>query len=224
MTDYAAARLHMVEGQLRPNKITDAALIDAFLATPRERFVPPSFRASAYVDDDVPLGHGRSLMEPMVLARLLQLADIASEDKVLDVACGTGYAAAILARIAKRVVALESEPSFAQAARMRLGELGCSSVSVVEGKLSQGWRAEAPYDVILVDGAVGGAIPPAIAEQLAEGGRLVGIVAGDDGIMGAGLGRAVLMTRAEGVLSSRPIFDAGVALLPGLERAPSFVF
>jgi protein-L-isoaspartate(D-aspartate) O-methyltransferase len=223
MTDYAAARLHMVEGQLRPNKVVDLAVIDAFLTVPRERFVPDFLRGTAYVDDDLPLGGGRWLMEPMVLARLLQLAAIGRGDKVLEIGCATGYATCLLARLAAKVVAVESDASMAATARARLSALGAVTATVVEGKLVEGWRAEAPYDVILVNGAVG-AIPPAVAEQLAEGGRLVAVVMGVDRGGGAGLGEAVLMTRAEGVLSSRPVFDAGIPVLPGLDRAPSFVF
>lgn len=223
MTDYAAARLHMVEGQLRPNRVNDAALLDAFLTVPREEFVPPALRGSAYVDDDLPLGAGRRLMEPMVLARLLQLAAPGKSDKALEVGCGTGYGAALLAQLAGQVTALECEPRLAEAARARLAALNCANARVVEGPLAAGWRAEAPYDVILLGGAVG-AVPPALAEQLAEGGRLVGVILAPDGGIATGPGQAFLMTRAEGVLSSRPVFDAGAALLPGLEPAPSFVF
>lgn len=224
MIDYAAARLNMVEGQLRTNKVTDAAVLDAFLAIPRERFVQPSLRGIAYVDDDIPLGSGRTLIEPMVLARLLQLASIDPADKVLEIGCATGYATALLAHIAGTVTALESDPLMATRARALLKELGCTGASVVEGKLTEGWRAGAPYDVILLNGAVG-TIPRAVADQLAEGGRLVGVVLAEAGsAAGAGLGEAVLMTRAEGVLSSRPIFDAAVQVLPGFEPAPSFVF
>ena len=130
MIDYAAARLNMVEGQLRTNKVTDAAVLDAFLAIPRERFVQPALRGIAYVDDDVALGGGRSLMEPMVLARLLQVAAIGKDDKVLEIGCATGYATALLARMAGSVIALESDPQLAAQARKLLGELGCAAATV----------------------------------------------------------------------------------------------
>lgn len=223
MIDYAAARLNMVEGQLRTNKVTDAAVLDAFLAVPRERFVQPSLRGIAYVDDDVPLGNGRCLIEPLVLARLLQLASIGPTDKVLEVGCATGYATALLARLAGSVLALESDARLAARARALLQELGCTTAALVEGALSEGWRANAPYDVILLNGAVG-AIPRAITDQLAEGGRLVGVAASQNDPVGIGMGEAFLVTRAEGVISSRPAFDAAVQELPGFERAPSFVF
>jgi protein-L-isoaspartate(D-aspartate) O-methyltransferase len=223
MTDYTAARLHMVEGQLRPNRVNNVAVLDAFLTVPREEFVPAALRGSAYVDDDLPLGAGRRLMEPMVLARLLQLAAPGKTDKALEIGCGSGYGAALLAQLAGQVTALECDRDFAAAARARLGALGCTKARVVEGPLAQGWRPDAPYDVILISGAAA-AVPPGLAEQLAEGGRLVGVVLAPDGGIATGPGKAFLMTRAEGVLSSRPIFDAGAALLPGMGPAPSFVF
>lgn len=223
MIDYAAARLNMVESQLRTNKVTDAAVLDAFLNVPRERFVPPALRGIAYVDDDIPLPGGRSLMEPMVLARLLQLAAIGTSDKVLEIGCATGYASALLGRIAASVTALESDQRMAAQARALLKELGCTAVTVVEGKLTDGWRANAPYDVILINGAVG-TIPSTISDQLAEGGRLVCVLLAESGPTGTGLGEAVVMTRAEGVLSNRPVFDAAVHALPGFERVASFVF
>jgi protein-L-isoaspartate(D-aspartate) O-methyltransferase len=223
MIDYAAARLNMVEGQLRTNKVTDAAVLDAFLAIPRERFVQPSLRGIAYVDDDIPLGGGRTMIEPMVLARLLQFASIGPTDKVLEIGSATGYATALMARIAGTVTALESDPLMAARARSLLKELDCAGTSVVEGKLIEGWRANAPYDVILLNGAVG-TIPEAVSDQLAEGGRLVGVMSPENETQSDGMGEAVLMTRAEGVLSRRPVFDAAVHALPGFERAPSFVF
>jgi protein-L-isoaspartate(D-aspartate) O-methyltransferase len=222
MIDYAVARFNMVDGQLRTNKVTDPALIEAFLTVPRELFVPAALRGIAYVDDDISLGNGRSLIEPMVLARLLQLAAIGPRDKVLEVGCATGYATAILSRFSSSVTALESDARLAAIARALLAQQGAGA-QVVEGELAEGWREGAPYDVILLNGAVG-EIPPAIAAQLAEGGRLVGVVVADPGPAGRGMGEAVLMTRAEGVLSSRPVFDAAVDPLPGCAKTPSFVF
>ncbi len=224
MIDYAAARLNMVECQLRTNKVIDEPVLDAFLTVPRERFVPAALRGTAYVDDDLPLDGARVLMAPLALARLLQLAAIDPDDKVLEVGCATGYGSALLARIAARVTALESDPTLAARARALLAELGHRNVSVVEGNLAAGWKGDAPYDVIVINGAVD-VVPPAIAEQLAEGGRLVGVVRPEAGAVGVAVGEAVLMTRAEGVLSSRPVFEAAaVHPLPGLVRVPSFVF
>ncbi|HKW55649.1 MAG TPA: rRNA adenine N-6-methyltransferase family protein, partial [Stellaceae bacterium] len=124
MIDFGAARLTMVESQLRPNKVTDQAVLDAFLAVPRERFVPPALAATAYVDDDLPLGGGRFLIEPMVLARLIQLAEIGPDDVVLEIGAGTGYGTAIAARLARRVVGVECDARLAVSAVARLAELG----------------------------------------------------------------------------------------------------
>jgi protein-L-isoaspartate(D-aspartate) O-methyltransferase len=223
MINEPAARLNMVEGQLRTNKVTDEAVLDGFLTTPRERFVPANLRGIAYVDDDIPLGHGRFVMEPMVLARLLQLAEIGKTDKVLEIGCATGYATAILAKLAASVVAVESDPRLSAAARANLTALGLGNVQLQEAPLEAGWRAGAPYNVILVNGAVG-EIPAAVTDQLAEGGRLVTVTEGSAGPSEARCGCAVLMTRAEGKLSSRPIFDATVEVLPGFARRPAFVF
>jgi protein-L-isoaspartate(D-aspartate) O-methyltransferase len=218
MIDFGAARLTMVDSQLRPNKVTDPAVLDAFLTVPRERFVPPALRAAAYIDDDIPLGNGRFLMQPMVLARLLQLAVITPDDAVLEIGAGTGYGTAIAARLARSVVGVECDAKHAARAAARLAELGIGNAAVVEGPLAQGHPARAPYQVVLFEGRVAH-IPDAIAGQVAENGRVVAVL-GD----GSGMGRAVLMTRTNGMLSQRPVFDAAVPALPGLERAPSFVF
>lgn len=218
MIDYAAARLNMVENQIRPNKVIDPAVLNAFLDVPRERFVPEELRGTAYIDEDLPLGGGRYLMEPMVLARLVQLAEIGPEDTVLLVGCATGYAAAIVARLARAVVAIEADHRFAATARTRLAELGCSAVTVIETPLAQGYPARAPYDVVLFDGAIGD-VPAGIVSQLAEGGRMLAVVKAEEG-----MGKAERMTRVGGTLSRRVIFDAGTPLIPGLERSPSFVF
>ena len=215
--DYAAARLNMVECQIRTNRVIDQALLDAFASLPRERFVPPPYRGRAYVDEDVPLGGGRCLMEPMVLGRLLQVAAIEPGDVVLDVGCATGYSAAVMARLASSVVALESDKALAAQATQTLAELGVHNVSVVEGRLTEGCPIQAPYNVILIDGAVE-LVPPAILDQLAEGGRLVTV-------LGQGAPRrATLMERIGGTVSGRPLFEAAVAPLPGFSRDPGFVF
>jgi protein-L-isoaspartate(D-aspartate) O-methyltransferase len=215
--DYASARRNMVESQLRPNKVTDPALLDALTAVPRELFVPEPLRSVAYVDEDIPLGRGRFLMEPMILGRLLELAAVRPSDVALVIGAGLGYSAAVLARVAGRVVALEGYPEFVQQAAPVLQTLGVSNVALVEGPLAEGAPRQAPFDVILFDGAVD-RVPPAILDQLAEEGRLVAV------IRTAGIGRATLMTRQAGIVASRVAFDAAVPRLPGFEPAPAFVF
>jgi len=215
--DYATARRNMVESQLRPNKVTDPALLEALSSVPRELFVPAPLRSVAYVDEDIPLGRGRFLMEPMILGRLLELAAARPSDVALVVGAGVGYSAAVLGRIAGRVVALEDDHELAQQAARTLQGLGVANVAVVEGALVDGAPRLAPFDVILIDGAVE-RVPPAISVQLAEGGRLVAV------IRPAGIGRATLMTRQAGIVASRVAFDAAVPRLPRFEAAAAFVF
>jgi protein-L-isoaspartate(D-aspartate) O-methyltransferase len=218
MIDYAAARLNMVDSQLRPNRVVDLNVLQAFLETPRELFVPEQLRGIAYVDEDVPLGSGRYLMEPMVLGRVLQFALIERHETVLEVGTGSGYGAAIMSRLARHVVAMESDPAMAVRARTALAAAGARNAAVVEGPLDRGWLERAPYNVIVFGGAVA-RVPDAVAEQLADGGRLLAVEIG-----GSGLGKATLTLRARGALSRRVIFDAGTPLLPGFEPEASFVF
>jgi len=218
MIDYGAARLNMVEGQLRTNEVTAPELLEAFLTVPRERFVPETLRGAAYVDDDIPLGSGRYLMEPLVLARLILLAEVGPKDRVLLVGADTGYGAAILARLAGSVVALESDPTLAKAARGLLGELGSRNVSVIEGPLDGGHLGGAPYHAIVFGGAIA-AVPRAIQDQLGEGGRIAAVVKS-----GAAVGQATKMTRIGHELSRRAMFDAATPMLPSFVPEPSFVF
>jgi protein-L-isoaspartate(D-aspartate) O-methyltransferase len=218
MTDYAAARLNMVESQLRTNKVTNEALLEAFLAVPRERFVPPALRGTAYIDEDLPLGNGRYLLEPMVFARLVQLAGVGPQDTVLEIGCATGYGTAILARLARNVVGIDSDQQFVTQAAARLRELAIGNASVVEAPLALGLPNRAPYTVILFEGAVA-AIPEAVSRQLGEGGRLMAVVR-----PGHGVGRATLVARTNGVIAHRTVFDAAAPFLPGFQPAPSFVF
>ncbi len=218
MVDFAAARWNMVESQLRTNKVTDLRLLDAFETVPRERFVPEALRGIAYIDQDVALGDGRFVMEPRVLARLLQAAEPGPDDMALDLGCGSGYATAILSRLAATVVALEDDAALAAAANRNLAELEIDNAVVVEGRLAEGYPKQAPYNVILLGGAVA-EISAAITDQLAEGGRLVTVVSA-----GPGLGRATLMRRDAGVVASRVLYDAVLPMLPGFEAEPGFVF
>ena len=218
MVDYAAARRNMVESQLRTNKVARTALLAAFESVPRELFVPEALRGAAYVDEDIDLGGGRYVMEPLVLARLLQAARPRAEDMVLDIGSGSGYGTAILARLSATVVALESDGALAERANRTLTELGIDNVIVVEGPLAEGYPKQGPYDVILLDGAVS-RVPPAISGQLAEGGRLVTVVRDS-----AGVGRATLLQCHDRRVSGRVIFDAAVPILPGFEEESGFIF
>lgn len=218
MTDFEAACAHMIDSQLRPNKVTDERVLAAFAGVRRELFAPEHLRALAYIDDDLPLGGGRYLMEAMVAARLLQAAAIKRSDTALIVGAGTGYEAALVAALARTGVALEEDPDLARRARAALVEHSIATVSVVEGPLLQGYRQRAPYDVILFCGSVA-QVPSAIESQLAEGGRLLAVVK-----PAGGVGRATITTRVGGVLAPRVLFDAATPTLPGFSPKPAFVF
>ena len=222
MTDYAAARLNMVESQVRPNGITDRRIIAAIESVAREDFVPASRRPLAYMDEDVALDPAdkaagpRALIEVMAFARMLQQAAIKPSDKLLIVGAGTGYGAAVTSQIAARVVALECDAALAQQARANLKSL--ANVSVVEGPLSGGVAADQPYDVILLEGRAE-AVPQALIDQLADGGRLVGVVGERE------TSHACVYSRSGAAVAVRQAFDASVTALPGLKvNKPAFVF
>jgi protein-L-isoaspartate(D-aspartate) O-methyltransferase len=215
MTDYAAARRHMVDGQVRTADVTDFRIISAMLEVPRERFMPPASVSLAYLDFDVPVSATRRLLKPMVLAKLIQAAEIGPTDRVLDAGCATGYTTTVLARIAGQVVALEQDAGLAKAASEALSAL--PNVGVVSGPLTQGWPQGAPYDAIVLEGATEVA-PHALCQQLKDGGRLVCV-------LGAGPGsKAMLYRRSGAEVGGRAIFDASAALLPGFAKTPVFAF
>jgi protein-L-isoaspartate(D-aspartate) O-methyltransferase len=214
--DYKAARHMMVEAQLRTNRVITPELIAALESVPRENFVPRQMAGGAYIDGAVPIGNGRSLMEPMVFGRLLQTAAIKDSDVVLDVGCASGYSAAVLSHVASTVVALEVDSELAGRASANLAQLGVDNVAVVTGPLTEGDAAHGPYDVIIIEGQVP-AVPKALLDQLAEGGRLLVVL--DEG---AGPGRATLFTRFGGAVSHRVIFDANAGRLPGFTAPVPF--
>lgn len=215
--DFAAARKKMVVSQIRTSEVTDPVVVDAMGAVARELFVPLPNRAFAYIDEDIQLGRGRYLIEPVVLAKLLQLADLQPTDTALVVGAGTGYSAAVLAQLVSSVTALEADPALADQAAQTLAQVAPGRTKVVRGELKAGWPAGSPYDVILIDGAVS-TLPANLKPQLADGGRLVCVV--KDGPVG----RATLVTRAGDFYGSRQEFDAMTPLLPGFEQPAKFVF
>ena len=216
--DFELARRNMVDNQVRTNRVTDSLVISALRAIPRELFVPAAQKGVSYVDDDIAVAPGRYLMEPMILARLLQLAEIQHTDVVLDVGCATGYSSAVLGKMASSVVALEQDPELVNWAAETLLGLGIDNAAVVEGELVQGLPDQGPYDVIFVNGAMD-RVPEGLREQLADGGRLVGVLLGEKGI-----GHATLVTRSGTAFGHRTDFDANARMLPGFARKPAFVF
>jgi protein-L-isoaspartate(D-aspartate) O-methyltransferase len=216
MTDFATARRHMVDGQVRTADVTDLRIISAMMEIPREHFVPPASAKLAYLDLDLPVGDGtRRLLKPMVFAKLIHAADIAPRDHVLDIGCATGYGTAVLARLAAKVTALEQEAGLAQGARSALAAQ--SNVSVTTGPLTAGWPQGGPYDVIVLEGATE-IEPQGFLSQLREGGRLVCVLGSAPGA------KAMLYCRSGDELGGRPIFDAAAGLLPGFAKAPAFAF
>jgi protein-L-isoaspartate(D-aspartate) O-methyltransferase len=215
---FAEARNRMVDSQIRPNRVTDPRITAAMRSLPRERFLPPGLAPLAYADQNVALGKGRVMLQPMAIARMVQLAAPAPGERALVVAAGTGYGTAVLAACGPRVTALEEDPALLSQARRVLTELA-PEVSLESGPFAAGWPAGAPYDVILVEGAVQ-AIPPAVAQQLRNnGGRLVAVVCTDGRVS-----QAVLAEATGAGLRAQPMFDCAVPLLPSLLPAPAFAF
>jgi protein-L-isoaspartate(D-aspartate) O-methyltransferase len=221
MFDTVAARRMMVDGQIRTADVTDPDLIAAMLAVPRERFVPAAMTERAYADSDLPLGEGRALLKPMVLAKLIQAMRIRNTDHVLDVGCGTGYSSVLLARLAGLVVALEQSEALAGQARQSFASAD-GKIIAVTGPLATGWPAQAPYDVILLNGATE-VVPDALGRQLKPDGRLACVFGGGSSSRGS-MGKAMIYRLIEGKLVGRPIFDAAAPLLPGFAAIPGFVF
>jgi protein-L-isoaspartate(D-aspartate) O-methyltransferase len=221
MSGFSTARQKMVDGQVRPSDVTDIRIIDAMLAVPREAFVPQSQRALAYLDLDLDISEGgaakRFLIKPLVTARMLQAAAIKQTDKVLVAGCATGYMAAVVARLAGQVFATESDPAQVAKAKEALGQLGLANVTFRGGAVADGDPANAPFDVILLNGATE-ITPEGLYGQLGDGGRLVGVFAMTRPQ------RAMIVTRSHHDFGSRALFDAAVPVMPGFERLPAFVF
>jgi protein-L-isoaspartate(D-aspartate) O-methyltransferase len=210
-----SARFNMVEAQIRPSNVTDPRILAAMNAVARERFVPRAAVALAYADVPVAVAPGRYLMDPRSLAKLIQLAEIQADDRVLDVGCATGYSSAVLARLAAEVIALEQDADLVRAASELLAN-PVGKVEVVQGGLVEGVKGQAPYDVIFVNGAIE-EVPETLLGQLAEGGRLVAVLKD-------GQSRAWLFLKENGRIGRRPDFDADIPVLAGFRKAMGFVF
>jgi len=206
----------MVDGQVRTSDVTDIRIIDAMLEVPREAFVPADKQALAYLDLDLDVGGG-CLVKAVLTAKLLQAAEIKATDKVLVAGAATGYAAAVVAKLANEVVATAGDAALAGRATSVLGQLGCGNVSVRTAVAADGDATSAPFDVIILNGATE-VDPERLRGQLAEGGRLVGVFATTNP------SRAMIVTRSHGDFGHRTLFDAAAPTLPGLERRPEFVF
>jgi protein-L-isoaspartate(D-aspartate) O-methyltransferase len=217
MIDFEAARIKMVEHQIRTTDVTSHSVLRAFLSVPREAFVSEKAKPLAYLDADIELSPGRYLMEASPLAKLLQAAEITKNDRALDVGAGSGYVAALLSHLAGSVTALESDGALCELAAANLNAQGCQNVTVVTGELTKGYAAAAPYDIIFVNGSVE-EVPAALLEQLAEGGRLVAVI---------GYGNAAqakILLKEHGSISESSRFNLSVKPLPGFAKVKEFVF
>jgi len=217
MHDYAAQRANMVATQLRTNDVTDARVRGAMLVVPRELFVPEALKPVAYMERCIALKGGRVILDPRCFAKLLQLATILPDDSVLDLGCATGYSSAVLSLMAGRVIALEEDPELAGFAEENLRAVGAMNVELMRGPLVNGCPKAAPFDVIVINGAVEEE-PFGLVKQLRSGGRLVTIWRDGEA------GHARLYVNDEGAIGNRSAFDAQVPVLPGFEKRPTFVF
>lgn len=220
MIDAATQRTNMVESQVLTSDVTDHRILRAMRELPRELFVPGALAGLAYMDEAVPVtppgSDQRWLLAPRVEAKLLQLADIGADAHVLDVGSATGYSAALLGRLSRSVIALESNEALASDARRNLADLGLGNVSVVSGPFTSGWPTKAPYDVIVLQGSISLA-PEDLLDQLKDGGRLVAIVNEER------IGKATIWRRLGRSRDARVAFDATAPELPEFEKVPAFV-
>lgn len=218
------ARTNMITNQLEPSGVTETRLLEAISSIERETFLPENLRGVAYLDEDIPLGSGRYLLEPRVFARLLQAAQIKQSDKVLDVACATGYSSAVIAQLTSSVVALESVGELAEIARRNLRAVK-GDINLYCASLSGGYSLKAPYDVIFINGAVEGDLAE-LQEQLAEGGRLIAVkVENLDSFKGGSImGQATRWTKISGQIISQVLFEAAIPVLSDFRAKPAFKF
>jgi len=217
MADFAARRRIMVDTQIRPSDVTSFPILDAMLNVPREAYVPDAARDLAYLGGPIPLGGGRQLMEPRSIAKMLEALDVTPDEMVLEIGPGLGYTTALLARMAEAVVAVEEDDGLARDAEATLSEQSVDNAAVLTGPLVEGSARNGPYDAIVIFGGVE-EMPPALIEQLREGGRIVAV------FMSGPLGEVRLGRKVQGHVSWRMEFNATAPVLPGFERAPSFEF
>lgn len=217
MTDFTAARHAMVDCQVRPSDVTRYAIIEAMLWAPRERFVAKNRRDVAYAGADIELAPGRVLLEPRSFAKMLEAAHIGAGDLVLDLAPGSGYSTAVIARMAEAVVAIEPDPELTEWAQGLLAELEVDNAVVAEGDPARGDPDHGPYDVIFINGAVE-VLPTALTDQLKPGGRLVAL------FREGAVGKCRVLTRGAQAISPRYVFDADAPVLDGFVRKEEFAF
>lgn len=216
MTDFRDRRVTMVDTQVRPSDVTKFPIIEAMLAIPREVFVPEARREAAYVGENVEIAPGRVVLDPRTLAKMLDALDVRPVELVLDVGCGLGYSAAVVARLAEAVVAVEDDAALVAEAQARLAAESVDNVAVVQGPLAAGSAKYGPFDVITIEGGVE-EIPAGLVAQLKEGGRIAAI------FMTGALGEVKVGYKIDGALTWRYVFNASAPVLPGFARPRTFV-
>ncbi len=217
MTDYEAARVAMVDCQVRPSDVTSFPIIEAMLRIPRERFAPSALRAVCYAGEHVSLGEGRVMLDPRTFAKMLDAAEIGPGDLVLDLGCGLGYSTAVISRMCAAVIGVEPDAAMAKRAAETLSSLEMDNAVVKEGDPAAGEPSQAPYDVIFVNGGVE-TVPDALKAQLRDGGRLVALE------MNGEFGECVVQVRTGDVFARRRAFNGTAPVMKGFERAAEFVF
>lgn len=221
--DFSAARRNMVEGQLRPNNVTDPRILDAMAEIPRELFVPSTLVGVAYVDENIPLISNRTLMQPMVLARLIQAAEIKQGDRVLELAPATGYSTLILARLTDSIFCVEPDSLLHREVETNIAEYAFGKAKLLAGAPIEGCIVNAPFDVIFINGSVE-LIPEFFFDQLSEGGRLVAIVRSSGPAHASHVGQARVYRKTNGEITWTSPFDANVPLAPGFAAPLGFEF
>lgn len=219
----SAALRNMIDCQLLTNEVTDESVLSAIQAVSRENFVPTAFNGAAYADNQIPLGHNRLMLCPLTQGVLLQAAQIKPNHKVLHLASGLGYLTAVLAHMAQSVVAIESQHELLEDARNNLQNQHVKA-DIFNACLTVGYPVAAPYDVILIEGAVE-CVPPGLTDQLVEGGRLIAVKNLQQRIDAkSGVGRVMVVTKHHGQLQETLYQDVVAPLLPGFEKKKDFSF
>ncbi|SLN13632.1 Protein-L-isoaspartate O-methyltransferase [Roseovarius albus] len=217
MTDFATRRTFMVDSQIRPSDVTKFPIIDAMLSVPREAFVPAEKVEAAYVGDNLEIAHGRVVMDPRTIAKMLDALDIRDDELVLDVGCTYGYFSALMARMAEAVVAVDSDAAMLEDAQSTLSDIGADNVMLHRGALAEGAAEHGPYDVVVIEGAVEN-LPDALLNQIKDGGRIACLFA--EGALGV----VKIGYKIDGQVNWRFAFNASAPVLPGFEQEEQFSF
>jgi protein-L-isoaspartate(D-aspartate) O-methyltransferase len=216
--DFERARYNMVEQQIRTWEVLDQRVLDLLFRVRREDFVPARYRSLAFADMEIPLGHGQTMLQPKLEARMLQELAIAATDRILEVGTGSGYMTALLACLGQHVYSVDIVPGFTQTASAKLSAHDIRNVTLETGDAARGWTSQSPYDVIVLTGSVP-VLPPAFQDSLKPGGRLIAIV-GEAPVM-----EARLVTRiGAGAFSTTGLFETCIAPLQNVMQPEKFVF